>query len=336
MARVKKAQAPPSYDHVLGYVLDHPWALTDGMRQIIAGILARRVAGHDLSAAEIAAALPAPRVTTPAPAGTSIAVIPIAGVIAPRMNLLSDISGGATFEGLTADLRAALDDPTIGTIVLDVDSPGGNVAGATEFHAELMKARDRVTLIGQVNHLGASAAYWALSACHEIIASKSSLVGAIGVYTLYDDLSAALEELGIKREVIAAGKYKADGVDNGPLSPEARAHMKTIVNATYTHFVDDIAAGRGISPDTIRNGYGEGRILTAEMALAAGLVDRIGTLDDTLARAQTPHPSARSAPRLAATAQNRAPARVTAQEPSDQTWQIALQHDCYLLERHLS
>jgi signal peptide peptidase SppA len=277
---------PSRYDHLIAFALEHPWAITPAMGSLIAGILARRLAGDDPDEAAIAAARAA-RATQSVPVtseGGLVAVIPLHGVIAPRMNLFSDVSGGATFEGLTEQLHAAMADPAVKTIVFDVDSPGGNVAGATEFSREVLKARTQKTIIASGNHLLASAAYWAMAGATEIVASPSSLVGSIGVLTLHDDITAALDKLGIKREVISAGKYKGEGAGGGPLTPEARAHVQDLIDGAYGRFVGDVAVGRGVKPAAVRAGFGEGRALGAEAALEAGLIDRIAPLEETLAR----------------------------------------------------
>src|SRR5262249_7858847 len=167
---------------VLAEALEHPWALTDEMRAVLANLLARRMVGQGVATTELEAAL-ARRTPPPTSDSPEVALIPIHGVIAPRMNLLTEMSGGASFDKLTADLHEAVSlQPK--AIVLDIDSPGGNVAGAEEFAREVLKARTQVPVIAQSNHLMASAAYWVGSCATEIVASPSSLVGSIGVYTL--------------------------------------------------------------------------------------------------------------------------------------------------------
>jgi len=299
------------YEHVIGFALEHPWAVTDGMRAIIAEILAQRLAGEETDPALLAAAaeLRGTRELQRRNGDGTVSVIPISGVIAPRMNLFTKASGGTTFEQLTAQLRDALDNSKTKAIVFDVDSPGGNVAGASEFAREVMRARTKVPVIAQANHLMASAAYWPMAGATEIVASPSSMVGSIGVYAMYDDISAALAQKGVKRELFAAGRYKGEGADGGPLSPEARLHFKSLIDQSYARFAADVAKGRGVTAEMIRTGYGEGRTLPAEAALSAGLVDRIDTMDDTLARVTgmttvSPTPAAAQ------------PAAATPQEPS--------------------
>ena len=247
------------------------------MLSVIASVLARRLSGEPPQAYEKRAVAP------PAPT-PGVMVLPMHGVLAPRMNLLSDISGGTTFEEATRDVRQAVANPNVTAIVLDLDSPGGSCAGAPEFAREVLKARSVKPVISQANFAMCSAAYWIGACATEIVAAPSASVGSIGVYTIHEDLSKAFELLGIKHTYICAGKYKVDGNEAEPLSDSARARLTSLVEAKYTAFVRDVARGRGIPEAAVRGGYGEGRTLTAEEALAEGMIDRIGTLDETLDR----------------------------------------------------
>lgn len=305
------------YSHVLGFALEHPWAITPSMRATIAGIFARRLAGQEVDATEIAAAM-VNRKNLPQPTKAGgAAIIPIYGVIAPRMNLFSEMSGGTTFESLSAQLAEAVDNPDVKKIVFDVDSPGGNVAGATEFAREVLKARTKKPIIAQINYLGASAAYWAIAGATEIVASQSAMVGSIGVYTLHDDISEALAKAGIKREVISAGKYKAEGADGGALSDGAKEHIKALIDQVYARMTTDIANGRGVKATAVRSGFGEGRTVSAEAALEGGLIDRIATMQETLARvAPTAHTTS-----ARATDQERSIAATSQELGADSQWQ---------------
>lgn len=278
------------YEHVLSFALDHPWAITRPMLGVITGILARRIAGQDVDQAAIEAAL-VNRKNLPQPMAGSVAIIPVYGVLAPRMNMMSDMSGGTTFEKLTAQLRESVANKTVKTIILDVDSPGGNVAGATEFAREVMRARTKKPVIAVAQYTMASAAYWIASAATEIVAAPSACVGSIGVYTSHEDLSAALEMLGVKKTYISAGDGKVDGNEAEPLSPEAEARIQTVVDNCYATMVGDIVKGRGQGMTTARV-KNEWKALTynADEALSLGLIDSIGTLDETIARVLSTSP----------------------------------------------
>lgn len=315
---VRKATA--SYDHLAAFALEHPWAITPNMLSVIAGIIASRIAGEppDTAALALAQEMRAAR-EVPVASGGSVRVIPLHGVIAPRMNLMSEMSGGTTFESLTALLHQAEADPNVKSIVFDVDSPGGNTAGATEFAREVLRVRTVKPIFAHAHPLMASAAYHPMACATEIVASPSALVGGIGVFSMYDDLTDALAQLGIKREVIRAGKFKAEGVGGTGLTDDARAHFQHLIDGAYGRMVGDIAKGRGVTAAAVRSGYGEGRAIDADDAKACGLIDRIGSLQDTIERAMRARPPAASAraedPPPAATDQEPPARAATSQEP---------------------
>ena len=237
------------------------------MLRTVADVLARRIAGQTLTASELEAAL-TKRDRLPQPDTGAVAVIPVHGVIVPRGNLFSDVSGATSLDALRSQLQAALNAKAVDTILLDVDSPGGSAAGATEFARDVMKARTKKPVVAVAQYTMASAAYWISAAATEIVASPSAQVGSIGVYTIHDDLSKALAELGIKRTYIAAGKFKVDGNETEPLSASAREHIQGLVDATYDRFVADISRGRGVAKDDVKTKFGQGRMMTADDALS--------------------------------------------------------------------
>jgi signal peptide peptidase SppA len=196
---------------------------------------------------------------------------------------MEDTSGGTSCEGIASMIDRVVSEG-IGTIVYDLDSPGGTVPGIQELAAKMFALRGQVKQIAQINSLAASAAYWLAAQCDERVCMPSGTAGSIGVYTAHEDLSKALEQEGISVELISAGKYKVEGSPFGPLSPEARAVKQAGVDAAYAQFTKDVARGLGVSPAAVRNGYGEGRALGATDAKAAGLIDRIATMDETLGR----------------------------------------------------
>lgn len=312
-------------DRHVSFALTHPWALEPSMCRIVAAVLARRIAAQPLDPAALEVVAAQRRPAPPRPTDGAVVVIPIHGVIAPRLNLMSDLSGGTTCDVVAAQTREAIAGGA-GTIVYDIDSPGGNIAGVSELHGVLLDARTKVKTIGQVEHTAASAAYWIASACGELVATPSAMVGSLGVFLLHEDVSAALEAMGIKHEFISAGKYKTETLTEGPLGEDTRAYLQALVDATYDRMMIDVAHGRGVTPAVVRKTFGEGRLLTTPDALAAKMIDRRSTLTDTLARVT---PASRAAPAPAptlATSQELPPvAAVTDQErPSDRAWRNAI------------
>lgn len=271
------------YAHVLGFALGHPWALLPEMRLIMATTLARHIAGID-SAEQIDAAL-VNRKNLPQPRAGSVAVIPVYGLIAPRMNMMSALSGGTTYSELTGQLRDALSAKDVRTIVLDIDSPGGSVAGCAEFAAEVLRARTKKPIIAQAQFTAGSAAYYIAASATEIVAAPSARVGGVGTVLLHRDLSKALGEMGVKTTIISAGEGKADGNEAEPLSEAAQARMQASVDEAYANFVAGVVRGRGkgMTSERVRKDW-KAHVYSAPEALSIGMIDTVATLDETLAR----------------------------------------------------
>lgn len=270
------------YAHVARFVAETPWAILRSKLDEIEAILQFHMEGGKFTAEELRARIGDPS-SKPEPAKRgAVAVLPLQGVISHRMGGMSEMSGGMSTERFSSMLRQALADESIGSILIDVDSPGGTIAGVTELAAEIIAARAQKPIVAHINALGASAAYWIASAASEVVSTPSGMIGAIGVITSHVDTSKADEAEGVTRTVISAGKFKAEGF--GPLTDDAKAAIQARVDAAYATMTKDIAHGRGVKASDVRGGFGEGRVLSAKDALEAGMIDRIATMDETIAR----------------------------------------------------
>ncbi len=279
------------YSHLIRAVLARPWAIDANSPEwgAILEVLELRAAGERLTEQEITARLAAAVVSNGprAGGGTSgaVRVIPLYGVISPRLGLMGDMSGGTTAEGFGRSFMEAVRDPEITAIVVDVDSPGGNVAGIEEAAALVRSQRGVKPISAVAAFRMASAAYYIGAQADEVVASPSSEVGSIGVLGMHQDVSEAEAKLGIKVTLISAGKYKTEANPHIPLTEEAKAAWQADADRYYAMFVNAVAKGRGVSADTVRSDFGQGRTLMARPALAAGMVDRIDTLQGTIDRA---------------------------------------------------
>lgn len=213
-----------------------------------------------------------------------VAVIPVHGAIERRSSFLGELFGSASIESLRAALRAALADPEVRGIVLSVDSPGGTAAGVQELAAEIREARRVKPILAHVDTTAASAAYWLATQADEVVVTPSGQVGSVDVYAVHEDISGALDQAGVKVTIVSAGDYKVEGNEFEPLTDEARAAIQARVDAVYEQFVDDVAKGRGTTAATVKSDFGQGRMLLAKDALAAGMVDAIDTLDGAVRR----------------------------------------------------
>jgi signal peptide peptidase SppA len=274
------------YSHIVHYVANTIWSILPEKMDELLSVLAFRVAGHAFTAEEIQARIGGGNKPASATSG-AVAVIPLRGVIAHRMGTLDESSGGMSAERFTALVQQATADDSVGTIVLDVDSPGGTVEGLIEAADAVFQARATKQVVAVANATMASAAYWIASQAHEIVAIPSALdrsIGSIGVFTVHQDLSAHLEQEGVKVTLIKAGKHKAEANPFEPLSDTLRAEIQASVDAAYGQFVKAVARGRGVSVADVKGGYGQGKALSAVDAKDAGLIDRIEPFEQTIGR----------------------------------------------------
>lgn len=279
------------YSQVVRAVLARPWAIDEDSIEwsAILEVVAFREAGVALEAAEIQARIAAAAAGHGPRSGgqrsANVAVIPIYGTILPRAGLMSNFSGGSSAEGIAGDFEAAMADPGVDAIVLDIDSPGGQVQGIPELADRIRGARGTKPISAVANHSALSAAYWIASAADEIVATPSGEVGSIGVVTAHQELSAAQEKAGVRTTLLYRGKRKVEGNRFEPLTPEARASIEGDLDTFDRMFSAGVAKGRGVPIATVRGpAFGEGAHVLAQAALAAGMIDRVDTLEATIRR----------------------------------------------------
>lgn len=277
-----------TYNRIIQMVCEQPWAILPSTLATMRDLLAMRAAGFKFTAEEIAERIGVPEArgggpSTPSQGG--IAVLPVWGVIGHRANELRDISSsiGTSTEILGAQIAQLVDDPNVTAIVLDINSPGGGVFGVQEVADSIRSARGKKPIVAVANALSASAAYWIGSAATEFIVTPSGLVGAIGVFSIHEDHSKELAEKGVNVTLTRAGKYKAENNPFGPLSDDAKQAVQERVDAFYGQFTRAVAKGRGVALDAVQNGFGEGRVVDAKVAVKLGMADRVATMDEVIA-----------------------------------------------------
>lgn len=208
-----------------------------------------------------------------------VALIPIEGVIAKKMNLFSRISGGVSTQLIERDFKQAMADPAVESIVFVIDSPGGTVDGTQELANLIYESRGQKPVLGYTDGSMASGAYWIGSAMDQLyVSGDTTVVGSIGVVAQHTDVSKAEEARGFKTTEITAGKYKRIASEHAPLSDEGRAVIQGIVDDIYTAFVNDVARNRSASVDDVLTKMADGKLFIGKKALEAGLVDGVSTL----------------------------------------------------------
>lgn len=219
-----------------------------------------------------------------------VAVLPVSGTLAKRMNLFMDMSGGTSYQLLARDFKAALADPAVNSILLDIDSPGGTVDGNKEVSDLIYASRGVKTIVAYGNGTMASAAMRIGAAADYVLAGPESQNGSVGVTMTHYDFSERDRAMGVKRTTINAGKYKRIASDEKPLSREGENYLQDQVDTYYSSFVDDIARYRGVASEKVLSDMADGKIFIGAAAQAAGLIDAVGTIETAFYWANTKPP----------------------------------------------
>lgn len=268
-----------NYECILRAISETVWALHPPKMDEVVAVLEARMNGVVLETAHFKE-LQARR---EAHLGTQnrVAVLGLHGIMSQKVGLLTG-SGGASTEEFGQHFDAAMNDPQVDAVVVDIDSPGGSVFGLRELADKIHGRRGQKRTIGVVNPEAYSAAYYVGSAFDELVATPSAMAGSIGTMAAHVDRSAMDEKLGLKVTYIHAGDYKVEGNPHEPLSDEAKAQEQKIVDHYYRDFVDAVARHRGVSAATVEDRFGQGRVFPAAEARERGMIDRIATLEEVV------------------------------------------------------
>lgn len=246
-------------------------------------------------------------------------------------NGIGPMSGFTGYDGVRAQVLAADADPVVRGILLDVDSPGGEVAGLYECAAALMARRGIKPMRAVIRGVGASAAY-ALSACaDEVTVHDLGYAGSVGTIIMHADFSAALAQDGVKVTLIAAGAHKADGNPFEPLPDAVKARYEQLCADANARFIAHVATARGLTEDAVR--AQQAQLYRGQEAVDAGLADKVmnwaDSIDEfvaqvnapaspgaggTLGRPARPAPGARSSTETTMDKEGAAPAGISPDE----------------------
>lgn len=267
--------------HLAARLLGVPLAIHRPKLDVILSVLGSRVGLAELSEA--------PGYTAPVRVGPlatpQVAVIPIHGTLVRRTVGLQAQSGLTSYTELSLQLDAALANPEVAAIVLDIDSPGGESGGVFDL-AERIRAASRIKPVWAVaNDMAFSAAYALASAASRLIVSRTGGVGSIGVIAMHVDQSVRDQQDGVAYTAVFAGARKNDLNPHAPLSDQAQAGLQAEVDRIYELFVTTVARHRGLSVHAVKNT--QAALYFGADALAAGLADDIGTLEDAVGQIQS-------------------------------------------------
>jgi len=233
-----------------------------------------------------------------------IAVVEIAGTLVHRGAWIGQSSGLTSYEGIAAQIDAAIEDPAVLGVALDIDSFGGEVAGAFDLADRIRAARAQKPVQAFVAEHALSAGYVLASQAHRIILPRTGAVGSIGVVALHTDMSGALDQKGIAVTLIHAGIHKIDANPYQPLPETVGNQMQRELEDLRLLFAQTVADGRGDRIDVARALGTEAAVFRGEAAIDAGLADELAdpiTAFRTFAAApRGTNPTSRKGPQMTA------------------------------------
>ncbi len=265
--------------HVASRAFGTPLMITRAKLETILGVLGPRLAGNALAPIEPEAD-PPPRISITV---ERIAVVSVIGTLVSRSGYLDAVSGLSSYAEIGEAIAAAMADPSVRGVVLDVDSAGGEVGGLFDLVEQIasIKTVSGKPLWAVANESALSAAYAIASAADRVYVTRTGEIGSVGVVAVHIDESGADAKAGLSWTFVFAGERKVDGNAHEPLSGRARAAIQADVDRLCAELCALVAANRGLTPEAV--GSTQAAVYRGEFATCAGLADRIGPLDLAIA-----------------------------------------------------
>jgi protease-4 len=215
--------------------------------------------------------------------GDKIAVITLRGVIS------SSVPGNVG-DSMVDDMRYALeqarDDDDVRAIVLEIDSPGGEVTASDVIYNAVVKTRAKKPVVVYMDSVAASGGYYIACGGKFLMANETTITGSIGVIIQTLNYEQLFNKVGLASVVFKSGKFKDMLNGARPITPEEREYVQGFVMSTYEKFLGIVAKERSLPADDLRNTVADGRILSGKDALDHKLIDGLGQIEDAFKKAK--------------------------------------------------
>lgn len=222
----------------------------------------------------------APQAREVRPGAAGIAIVPIVGSLVARSSGFGSGSGLRSYASIRRELQAAMNDPEIGGIMLDIDSHGGEVAGCFALADLIREMSASKPIFAHANESAYSAGYALCSAANRVFVAPTSGAGSVGVVMQHVDQSAFNKKVGVNVQYIYSGAKKINGNPHGPLSKDVREELQARVDSLRLMFADKVDAFRGLPAGTAM--ATEAGTYLGEDIVTAGLADAVATWDQAL------------------------------------------------------
>ena len=246
-----------------------PWAITEEALETILSIAARNNERPDTVVSKLGRELSQHYVSA---TDAGVAEIHVVGPLFKYANLFTLISGATSYERITKDIKTAMQDDAVNTVILNIDSPGGEVNGCSELAQLIYSYRGKKPILAYASGDCASGAYWIASACDQIIAADTACLGSIGVVAIVGKPQGGE---GVLEFVSSQSPHKRLNLE----SKADRLRMQDRVDTLANVFIERVALHRGVSTNVVENEFGQGDTFIGASAVEAGLADEVGSLD---------------------------------------------------------
>lgn len=212
-----------------------------------------------------------------------IAVITLRGLISSS---LPGNVGDSMVDDMRAALQQARDDDNVRAVVLEIDSPGGEVTASDVIYNWVVKTRAKKPVVVYMDSLAASGGYYVACGGKYLMANETTITGSIGVIIQTLNYEQLFNKIGLASVVFKSGKFKDMLNGARPITPEERDYVQSFVMKTYDKFLGIVAKERDVPADVLRNTVADGRILSGKDALDNKLIDGLGQIEDAFAKAK--------------------------------------------------
>lgn len=210
-----------------------------------------------------------------------IAVLPVTGTLVHKLGYINPVSGMSGYNGIAKRLQQAISDPDVRGVLLDIDSPGGEVAGAFDTADLIARAREQKPVWALASNTACSAAYLLASACSRRLITQTGTVGSIGVLMAHRCVEKALEIAGVDVTLIYAGAHKVDGNPYSQLPGDVRDEFQLSINSTREQFAQKVSDYTGLKKSRVL--ATEAAVFIGADAIKSGLADQLVNYADAIA-----------------------------------------------------
>lgn len=212
-----------------------------------------------------------------------IAQITLRGLISSSIN-------GNVGDSMVDDMRLAMeqarDDENVRAVVLEIDSPGGEVTASDVIYNAVVKTRAKKPVVVYMDSVAASGGYYVSCGGKFLMANEATITGSIGVIIQTLNYEQLFNKIGLASVVFKSGKFKDMLNGARPITPEERDYIQGFVMKTYDKFLGIVSRERNLPADGLRNGIADGRIMSGKDALDNKLIDGLGQIEDAFAKAK--------------------------------------------------